>query len=101
MRQRYGITRRKSQSLVDIRAIRYVSFLQALWRLYRRTGGKLLSREKIEERLSKCRQCDEFSGRGCNKCGCCTNELVTLFNKVAHPTQRCPKDPPEWVEEEL
>lgn len=74
-------------------------FSTALFKLYSRTHGRKLSQERVQARLDICYTCEHFTGRRCNICGCCTDGRVSLFNKLAYPTERCPADPPRWLEE--
>lgn len=79
-------------------------YMDALWRLYTdnaykdRTGRTLLSWEEIQKRFELCKACDKFNGKKCTLCGCCGGVTESHMNKLAFPTERCPKDPPEWVE---
>lgn len=82
-------------------ALHLIHYAQSLWKLYRETKGELLPQEQIEKRLEICSTCNNFTGRGCVLCGCCVQNQQTHFNKLAFPTERCPKDPPEWVEVRL
>lgn len=76
---------------MDMKKLRFVNFLEAVWTLYRQRGGKLASRELILQRASICEMCTpHFTGKGCTLCGCCVNQKETLFNKLAHEDQHCP-----------
>lgn len=75
------------------------TYLASLTELYRKAGGKLLPLEKVQARFDICKNCNFFNGRGCDLCGCCTGKRRTLFNKLAYPTQRCPDNPPRWLED--
>lgn len=78
--------------------IRCLTFLESLWTLYSKAKGKLLTKEEIEERFMICTTCDKFTGKSCSICGCCAGSRETYFNKLAYPTERCPDNPPKWVE---
>lgn len=77
---------------------RAATYFDALWKLYTKARGKLLSKEQINERLVICLECEFFNGARCNLCGCCAGSTESHFNKLAFPTERCPADPPKWVE---
>jgi hypothetical protein len=82
----------------NVRRYRIQTFLESVWRLWSYKRGKLLPREELNKRLDICIKCDQFDGNRCNLCGCCTNEFRSFFNKLAYPTERCPADPPKWLE---
>ena len=85
--------------------IRFLQYFEAITRLYKegiRKGRLFLSEEKIKKRYEKCERCEFFTGLKCELCGCCGgNVKLKHFNKLAFPTERCPKNPPEWVEEDV
>lgn len=87
--------------------VRFWSYLPALKKLYsaknsyyEKQGRRLLTFDKIEQRLEICKECDQFTGRSCKLCGCCTDLTESHFNKLAFPTEQCPADPPKWKEVE-
>ena len=94
----------------DLRAkkFKFVGYVQSLLHLYnrkknrylKRTGKHLLNQEEIKRRLELCWECEHFTGDRCELCGCCAGRTENHFNKLAFPTERCPKDPPAWEEVE-
>lgn len=80
---------------------RYIEELKGLYsrknRYYSRTGRRLLTWEKIQDRLTICETCDKFDGRRCNLCGCCVGATESHFNKLAFPTAECPDG--KWTPE--
>jgi hypothetical protein len=76
-------------------------YFEALIQLMRITRGKLLSEDQIKERYAICVTCEHFNGKKCTLCGCNCTKKSGFFNKIAFPTERCPDDPPRWVEIEL
>lgn len=59
-------------------------------------GFHPLSEQQIQERLSICQACTYFDKNRCKLCGCGLSDKVSLTNKLAHPLQKCPHDPPKW-----
>jgi hypothetical protein len=75
------------------------TFFEALLDLFTKVRGNLVSKEVLDKRFAICKECEYFTGRGCSKCGCCTNQTRSLFNKLAYPTEQCPDVPPRWEKE--
>jgi hypothetical protein len=46
--------------------------------------------EQIDHRLAICRDCPEFTGVHCGKCGCACSGRSTFFNKLAWQSEKCP-----------
>lgn len=87
--------------MVDYTFARFLRFSKAIAKLYIKARGNLLPFHYVEKRLEICRPCPWFTGKGCKQCGCNCNEKDSYFNKIAYPTERCPDDPPRWVEIDL
>ena len=57
------------------------------------TTGKVIAPEEVRKtRIAICEQCDQLKVNRCLKCGCYTAA------KVALATEKCPYEPPKWVE---
>lgn len=66
-----------------------------------KAGKPTRTEEQINELLVICKSCDFFNSEAnaCSKCGCNINSQVSgLKNKLAMATERCPDNPPRWVE---
>jgi len=68
---------------------RVVRFAQALWK-HAGDWFRKCSRKEIEQRLAICRQCDQFSGTACVRCGCPVNLEKRFRNKLAWRSESCP-----------
>lgn len=84
--------------MVGYKWVRFQHFMEAFLKLLWKNRGKTLELPQIEQRLAICKTCDKFSGARCTLCECCIDEVQSLFNKAAYPTERCPDDPPKWLE---
>lgn len=84
----------------NFKYVRFVHFLEAFWKLLK-SGKKTLPKEEIQKRLDICIECPSgaFNGSRCEKCECCINEVQSVFNKAAYPTERCPDG--HWLEIEV
>ena len=75
---------------------------------WKEAGQPIRSPERMAEIHSICRGCPMFRKDGgiiptydqCSICKCNLHESHHLLNKIAWATTRCPKDDPEWIEEE-
>lgn len=59
-------------------------------------GFHPLNEQQIQERLAICQTCEYFARDHCKLCGCGLSDKVSLTNKIAHPNQQCPHNPPKW-----
>jgi hypothetical protein len=80
---------------------RLLSYFSALLHLWHKTKGKLCTVKQMEERFAICSTCEHFQKKRCQLCGCGCTDRKSFFNKLAFPTERCPDDPPRWLETEL
>ena len=86
---------------MSIYLARVARYFKAVKKFYlSENKGRFVPLEVLEARYDKCSKCTQFNGIVCNICGCCGGSKISHFNKLAFPTERCPKDPPEWVEHE-
>lgn len=60
-------------------------------------GGQLLSQEAINARQAICTTCPNYTGSGCQLCGCQATRDVAWSNKLAHASASCPMQPPRWT----
>lgn len=81
----------------EVKNLRLARFLIAMSKFLIKGGGKYLPEEKIKERLVICQACDQFTGRSCKDCGCTCNNKKIFLNKLALPTESCPRS--KWQNE--
>lgn len=78
--------------------VRVISYLKSLYELATKHHLNLLPFEEIVERHNVCLTCPKLEGKTCLVCGCNCNTKGSYFNKLAFPNERCPDNPPRWVE---
>jgi len=62
-------------------------------------GRPLRTEEEIAEIYDEqCSPCEYFDNDSCGLCGCHVRREGTTLNKLAWGTEKCPDDPPKWVE---
>lgn len=69
--------------------IRGWNFAKAMAR-HAGNGFKLCEPEQIEERLLICQACPQLTNDHCAACGCACGGSVSVTNKLAIPTEKCP-----------
>lgn len=74
---------------------RIARFLKAITRFVVKGKGKFLSEKEILERFEICKTCEYFMCDACEICGCCVNRQTKFLNKLAFPTEQCPKG--KWL----
>ena len=84
---------------ISKRLIRYGSAIQR----WIAAGRPVRSDERVREIFDTlCRPCTHFDAKRqtCRLCGCYVRRSGTAFtNKLKMATERCPLNPPKWVEE--
>lgn len=68
--------------------IRGINFASAMAR-WTSSGFKTRTQSEIDERLAICKECPEFNGNACAKCGCLCN-ADGVINKLALKSESCP-----------